>query len=1133
VLSLIFVALGFGTSLSTRAASAPELLVDTGPASTNTIGGSSLFSKGSTGCSPQPSCGNSFQFLGGQFTLTSAAALDSVEGWMGGFSGGSVEVKIRADNNGLPGIVIFSRTYTVGAQSVGWAHFSNYNTIIAAGTYWLTFEPVENTNFESVMPVGAPNPLQKYAFFSNGNNRWISLPQARTLGMRIYGTRSAIPAFGTAGRVIREGEFTASDILRGGVGELKTRLFAGSSDGNQAARATIIENGMTVGTWSTSENGLARAIAFRTFQNNTNQTKTFKLKAVLHGRFDEAWFGLPNGRLYMGAAVRIFDADVFSDRLNASGVSAGEFLLGSYGLAPDLIPTRFSKLPELFPGGVLANVETFMSNGPFEQPITVQVETGFVTVAPQETFVVMFDLSTASAAEGNTRCHQAICQPVGVGSVNFHDSLSPAPDFFVGTDGNPVTGIEALGPSEVPPAPATTLTLTPGTSNTPIGTTHTLTALATTAQGVPVADAVVRFEVISGPAAGLSGGAVTGADGRASFTYPGIGGVGTDNIRAYLGGLESNVVQKVWHQATTSTSVTSSVNPSDLGQDVTFTATVTSSVLTPSGTVTFKDGTNTLGTAALDASGVAILTVNSLTTGTHTITAEYTATTNFLASVGTLNGGQVVKSAPTLTVNDVSITEGDSGTKDAVFSVHLSAASNLTVAVNYNTTNGSAASPDDYQTAIGTLSFSPGETDKTINVQVNGDTVFESDETLTVNLSIPINATFVKSQGIGTIVNDDPAGGTLRFSQPTYAVQESATGVSITVERTSGVMQAATVDYATSNVTASSRSDYTSAFGTLSFAAGETTKTFTVLINEDSHVESLESLQLTLSNPTGDAVIGQPSSATLEITDDVPETVPNTNDDSEEFVRQHYHDFLNREPDASGLSFWTNQIEECGANVQCREIRRINVSAAFFLSIEFQETGYLIYKTYKAAFGDIPNTPVPLTLNEFLRDTQQVSRGVIIGQAEAETLLEQNKRAFFNSFVQRIRFTTQYPSTLTPAHFIDALNANTGASLSQAERDALVSELTANDTVHGRASVLRKITENGEFIGREKKPAFVLMQYFGYLRRNPPDAPELNLDFQGYNFWLGKLNSFNGNYIDAEMVKAFITSGEYRQRFGQ
>ncbi|HXI24449.1 MAG TPA: hypothetical protein VNG71_11350, partial [Pyrinomonadaceae bacterium] len=62
--------------------------------------------------------------------------------------------------------------------------------------------------------------------------------------------------------------------------------------------------------------------------------------------------------------------------------------------------------------------------------------------------------------------------------------------------------------------------------------------------------------------------------------------------------------------------------------------------------------------------------------------------------------------------------------------------------------------------------------------------------------------------------------------------------------------------------------------------------------------------------------------------------------------------------------------------------------------------------------------------------------------------------------------------------------------------------------------------------------AFVLMQYFGYLRRNPDDAPEANRDFSGFNFWLNKLNQFGGNFVQAEMVKAFLSSTEYRQRFG-
>ncbi|MDQ3802599.1 MAG: DUF4214 domain-containing protein [Acidobacteriota bacterium] len=255
--------------------------------------------------------------------------------------------------------------------------------------------------------------------------------------------------------------------------------------------------------------------------------------------------------------------------------------------------------------------------------------------------------------------------------------------------------------------------------------------------------------------------------------------------------------------------------------------------------------------------------------------------------------------------------------------------------------------------------------------------------------------------------------------------------------------------------------------------------------------------------------------------------------DSEDFVTQHYRDFLGREPDPAGLQFWTNEIESCGADAQCREIKRINVSAAFFLSIEFQETGYLVYRTYKAAFGNMPGAPVPLRLGEFLPDKQEISRGVIIGQPGANALLEQNKAAYFDAFVRRERFTDAYPTTLTPEQYVDALNANTGGTLTAEERQAAIGEFAgaaSTADVGARARALRRVAENAEFARREKNRAFVLMEYFGYLRRNPNDAPDTG--FGGYFFWLNKLNQFGGNFVQAEMVKAFIVSIEYQRRFG-
>jgi len=266
-----------------------------------------------------------------------------------------------------------------------------------------------------------------------------------------------------------------------------------------------------------------------------------------------------------------------------------------------------------------------------------------------------------------------------------------------------------------------------------------------------------------------------------------------------------------------------------------------------------------------------------------------------------------------------------------------------------------------------------------------------------------------------------------------------------------------------------------------------------------------------------------------------PAACPHPIDCPDFFVRQHYLDFLGREPDTTGLAFWTDQITLCGADQSCIEAKRVNVSAAFYLSIEFQETGYLVYRTYKASYGNLPNAPVPLKLNEFLPDTLQIGLGVIVNQTGWEQLLENNKLSFFSDFVQRSRFTSAYPTSLTPEQFVDQLFLNAGLTPSTIDRAAAINEfgvaMTTSD-VAARARTLRRVAENSTLSEQEFNRAFVLMQYFGYLRRNPNDPPELTLDFQGYNFWLNKLNQFNGDFIQAEMVKAFLVSTEYRQRFG-
>jgi hypothetical protein len=172
-----------------------------------------------------------------------------------------------------------------------------------------------------------------------------------------------------------------------------------------------------------------------------------------------------------------------------------------------------------------------------------------------------------------------------------------------------------------------------------------------------------------------------------------------------------------------------------------------------------------------------------------------------------------------------------------------------------------------------------------------------------------------------------------------------------------------------------------------------------------------------------------------------------------------------------------------------------------------------------------------LQLPRYLADSHEIKDGIIVGQGNWRQEFEANKQAYANRFVTRTEFTAIYPQSMTPAAFVDALNTNAGGSLSQSERDNLVNTLTtAGNTAAARANVVRAVADDADLRAREFNRAFVYMQYVGYLRRNPNASPDTNFD--GYNFWLNKLNNFGGNYIDAEMVKAFITSIEYTQRFG-
>ncbi len=458
------------------------------------------------------------------------------------------------------------------------------------------------------------------------------------------------------------------------------------------------------------------------------------------------------------------------------------------------------------------------------------------------------------------------------------------------------------------------------------------------------------------------------------------------------------------------------------------------------------------------------------------------------------------------------------------------------------------------------LAVYTGTTVNALNLIASNDDASVQPHITTSSVTFPANAGTIYQIAVDGFNNDGSGGdegpiklnwlaancvdSSVQFSSAAMSATETpnaTTKINLTVTRTGNISTAASINYATSDVTASERSDYLAAIGTLRFAANESSQTIPIFIVDDSYGEGPETFNVTLSNAVN-CVPGSPATLTVTINSDEsvngPNPVTDASFNTDFFVRQHYVDFFNREADPAGLAFWKNQIDEC-TTPECRELRKINVSAAFFLSIEFQQTGYLVYKANQAAF----NSQEFLKLRDFLPDTQRIGHGVVIGQPGADAQLEANKQEFFLDFVQRPKFTDSaaFPASMTAEQFVDKLNGNTfdprapqsGGSLTVAERNNLVSQLSPNpSSATLRAQVLRSVSENALFHSRQFNKAFVLMQYFGYLRRNPNDPPELGLDFAGYNFWLTKLNQFNGNFVNAEMVKAFIVSSEYQQRFG-
>jgi predicted extracellular nuclease len=237
-------------------------------------------------------------------------------------------------------------------------------------------------------------------------------------------------------------------------------------------------------------------------------------------------------------------------------------------------------------------------------------------------------------------------------------------------------------------------------------------------------------------------------------------------------------------------------------------------------------------------------------------------------------------------------------------------------------------------------------------------------------------------------------------------------------------------------------------------------------------------------------------------------------DTPEYFVRQQYLDFLGREPDEAGFNYWSDQILTCGTDTGCREQKLINVSAAYYFSIEFHETGGFVDGLYRASFGRAPR------YQEFVPDAARIADALIVGKSGWQEQLSANKQSFIDAWVGRAAFRAAYDG-LSNSQYVNTLTSNTGVDFNDSERAGLVEGL-ANGSLT-RVGVLKTIAEDERFVNAKRNAAFVMMEYFGYLRREPDTA--------GFTFWLDKLNQYGGNFEQAEMVKAFIVSGEYRDRF--
>jgi hypothetical protein len=365
--------------------------------------------------------------------------------------------------------------------------------------------------------------------------------------------------------------------------------------------------------------------------------------------------------------------------------------------------------------------------------------------------------------------------------------------------------------------------------------------------------------------------------------------------------------------------------------------------------------------------------------------------------------------------------------------------------------------------------------------------------------------------GFGTCLSAQTAA-SIQLNARSYLINEDGGRATVVMTRTDS-SAAATVNYATSdaaglidcdqnNGAASQRCDYAISLGTVRFAPGEASKSVTIPIIDDVYAEGNENFTFALSSPTGGS-LGAINSAIITIQDnDATTGLVNPINGADFFVREHYIDFLGREPEPAGLIGWRDRLNNCApGDVNCD---RIEISSAFFRSAEFQDRGLFIYRFYPT-IGKIP------LYDEYVPDVAKVSGFLSTADLEA------NKVAFSNEWVARPAFAARY-NTLGNDAFVDSL-CNTVGLPSHPSKQFWKNSLNAGSLT--RAQVVRGLVESAEMAGKYYTEAFVIMQYFGYLRRSADIS---------YQAWITTMNANPANY--RVMINGFLNSAEYRRRFG-